>query len=106
VGCYRGGCILRSGSRYVGEVNQVRRVGPVDGVDGVIYRRVHDREAACRVHGCGLRAGGANNHEKGSIPLQDLVDRLGGGVVRSPITLVKRGPVRLADLERCQQPEQ
>ena len=44
----------------------------VDGVDGVIYRAVHGVKAAGGVDGCRLRARGADNDEKCSIPLHHL----------------------------------
>jgi hypothetical protein len=52
--------------------NQVRFMSSVDGVDSVIYRAVHGGKAAGGVDGCRLRARGADNDEKCSIPLHHL----------------------------------
>jgi len=51
-------------------------MGSVDGVDGVIYRGVHDGKAAGGMDGSRLRTGGADNQKKCSIPLHNLAHRL------------------------------
>src|ERR1700730_19207018 len=43
------------------KANQVGLMGPIDGVDRVIYGAVHDGKAAGGVDGCRLRAGGSDN---------------------------------------------
>ena len=73
-------------------------MGAVNGVHGVIDRRVQERKAVGRMDGFGLRARGANNHQQGSVPLHNLVDRLGGGVIWTLRPSRKRSRVRLADL--------
>jgi hypothetical protein len=52
-----------------------RAYGSMDGVDGVIYRAVHNSKAAGRVDGRGLRAREANNNQKCSVPLRHLANR-------------------------------
>jgi hypothetical protein len=71
VRCCSRRCLLGSEMRCA-KANQVRLVSAFDGVDSVIYRGVHDRKAARGMDGSRLRAGGADNHQKCSIPLHYL----------------------------------
>jgi hypothetical protein len=64
------------------------------GVDGVMGK------TACRVDGCWLRAGGANNGKQGSIPLHNLVDWLPWRIIWNLLSITNRSTVRLADLSR------
>src|SRR5580704_3735288 len=64
-------------------------MGSIDGIYGVVDGGVHDRKAAGWVHGCRLRTRSANDHEKGSVPLYNRVDRLSRGVLGILMLIVK-----------------
>src|SRR5260370_40215799 len=85
-------------SRYSGKLNQVRPMGPVDGVDGIIDRGVHDRKAAGRVDGCWLRARCPHNYQKCAVPLQNRIKRLSIRTSWNLLPAIKRSTVRLGDL--------
>jgi hypothetical protein len=59
------------------EANQIGFVGASDGIDRVVYRGMHDGKAAGGVDCCGLRAWGADDHQKCSVPLDHLAHRFG-----------------------------
>ena len=60
---------------------QVRLMRPVDTVDRVENRCVHDRETAGRVNRRRLSAVRPNNHQESSIPLHYWIDPLVGSVI-------------------------
>src|SRR5258705_6345631 len=80
-------------------------MGPVDGVDGIIDRGVHDRKAAGRVDGCRLRARCPHNYQNCSVPLPNRINRLSSRTSWNLLPTVKRSTVRLGDLypELCAQ---
>src|ERR1700726_4365580 len=94
--CRVGGGVLRGEARYLCEVNQIRFVGPVDGVHSVVDSGVKDGEAARGVNSSGLRARSANNRQKCSVPLHDWIDCLGRGIGCALMLVVKRSGIRAA----------
>src|ERR1700686_3095348 len=73
--CRRG---LRSLARDVRKADQVRAEGSIDVIDRVKDRSMQNREAASRVNGWRLSAGGSQDHQESSIPLDDWIDRWHG----------------------------
>jgi len=72
----RRGRILRGVAGHACEHDRIRRVRAVDGVDRIVDRRVHDREAAGGMHRGRLRARRAHDAEQHPVPLHDGIDRL------------------------------
>src|SRR5216117_1417596 len=96
----RAGRLLGSVSRHAGKANQVRVMGPGDGVNSVINRGMHERKVAGGVDGCRLRARRANNRQKYSVPLQDRVEARDCGAICRTMLIISRRSERVWNLRR------
>src|SRR6266704_2167560 len=94
------GRLLGSVSRHAGKANQVRLMGPGDGVNRVINRGMHEGKAAGGVVGGWLRTRRANNRQKYSVPLQNRVEGRDGGAICRVMLVIGRRTERLWDLRR------
>src|SRR5215472_12583447 len=86
----RCGRILRGCRWHSPQLDQIRLVRPVNGVNRVVYRGVHDREAPSWMHRRGLCALGANDDQQGPVPPDDWIDSR----CRSP-TLLRKGSTEI-----------
>src|SRR4029077_6354733 len=75
--CLIGRSYLGRAPRNVGKAHKVRTEPWVDIIDGIINGGVQNCETTSGVNGSWLSAGRANDRQKGSIPLDHCVDRLG-----------------------------
>src|SRR5436309_15375443 len=94
------GRLLGSVWRHAGKANQVRLMGPGDGVNRVINRGMHERKAAGGVVGGWLRTRRANDRQKYSVPLQDRVERRDVRIPRRMMLVISRCTERLWELRR------
>src|SRR5258708_31913697 len=83
-------CVLRGAARHISQMNQIRLMSSVNGVDRIVNGGVHEGKAAGRVNGCRLSAMGADEHEQCFVPLQHRVSGLVRGATLRMMPLITR----------------
>src|SRR5215467_11894441 len=82
--------VLRGMSRRVGELNKIRAMGPVNRIDSVVDRGVHEGEASSGMDGWWLCTRRPHDDEQSLVPLHYWIGRLS--------TILEGRRIRLVDL--------
>jgi len=90
--------LYRQGASRRGQIEQIRCMRSMDGINRIVNRGVQDCETAGRVNGRGLGPVRPHNHQECPIPLQYRVNRLNGGAMVGTMPVVTGGSVRMGRL--------